>query len=568
MFSALRHRTAALALGVCFILPVHASSPKPGDFANTQARHIATFFPGRMTGTPAEMLSADYIRQQFQQMGYRSDIRTFNSRYIYTARDNRKSWHNVTGSTVIAAHEGKAPQQIIIMAHLDTYAPLSDADADANLGGLTLQGMDDNAAGLGVMLELAERLKNTPTEYGIRFVATSGEEEGKLGAENLLKRMSDTEKKNTLLVINLDNLIVGDKLYFNSGVKTPEAVRKLTRDRALAIARSHGIAATTNPGLNKNYPKGTGCCNDAEVFDKAGIAVLSVEATNWNLGNKDGYQQRAKTAAFPAGNSWHDVRLDNQQHIDKALPGRIERRCRDVMRIMLPLVKELAKAGKIDASAKGMFGTIADKAALAENKNTEVIHTVENPIHEQGGLAVLHGNIGTDSAIVKFSAVDPAAWKFSGPAKCYDSQDDAWHAILRDEIVAGDVVVIRYEGPKGSPGMPHMETFMAAVLGKGLGSRIALVSDGRFAGAAGGLASGHVSPEGYEGGNLALLRNGDMVHIDIEARTLTVEVSDEEFNARKALWKPVVKPATGWLRLYRKECTSAHRGATVYWERD
>lgn len=122
----------ALALGVCFILPVHASSPKPGDFANTQARHIATFFPGRMTGTPAEMLSADYIRQQFQQMGYRSDIRTFNSRYIYTARDNRKSWHNVTGSTVIAAHEGKAPQQIIIMAHLDTYAPLSDADADAN----------------------------------------------------------------------------------------------------------------------------------------------------------------------------------------------------------------------------------------------------------------------------------------------------------------------------------------------------------------------------------------------------------------------------------------------------
>ncbi|EHK4817740.1 alkaline phosphatase isozyme conversion aminopeptidase, partial [Escherichia coli] len=119
---------------------------------------------------------------------------------------------------------------------------------------------------------------------------------------------------------------------------------KLTRDRALAIARSHGIAATTNPGLNKNYPKGTGCCNDAEIFDKAGIAVLSVEATNWDLGNKDGYQQRAKTTAFPAGNSWHDVRLDNQQHIDKALPGRIERRCRDVMRIMLPLVKELAKA--------------------------------------------------------------------------------------------------------------------------------------------------------------------------------------------------------------------------------
>ncbi len=177
-------------------------------------------FPGRVTGSPAEMLSADYIRQQFQQMGYSSDIRTFNSRYVYTAKNNRKNWHNVTGSTVIAAHEGKAPQQIIIMAHLDTYAAQSDADSDANLGGLTLQGIDDNAAGLGVMLELAEKLKDVPTQYGIRFIATSGEEEGKLGAENILKRMSAAEKKNTLLVINLDNLIVGDKLYFNSGKKT------------------------------------------------------------------------------------------------------------------------------------------------------------------------------------------------------------------------------------------------------------------------------------------------------------------------------------------------------------
>ncbi|WP_146642147.1 aminopeptidase, partial [Salmonella enterica] len=225
-------------------------------------------------------------------------------------------------------------------------APQSDADVDANLGGLTLQGMDDNAAGLGVMLELAARLKDIPTHYGIRFIATSGEEEGKLGAENLLKRMSDAEKKNTLLVINLDNLIVGDKLYFNSGKNTPEAVRTLTRDRALAIARRYGIAANTNPGRNPSYPKGTGCCNDAEVFDKAGISVLSVEATNWNLGKKDGYQQRVKNASFPNGNSWHDVRLDNQQHIDKALPGRIERRSRDVVRIMLPLVKELAKAEK------------------------------------------------------------------------------------------------------------------------------------------------------------------------------------------------------------------------------
>ena len=232
------------------------------------------------------------------------------------------------------------------------------------------------------------------------------------------------------------------------------------------------------------------------------------------------------------------------------------------------VVKELAAAGKIDTDAKGMFGTIGDKAARAENKNHDVIHTVAAPIYEHGGLAVLHGNIGTDSAIVKFSAVDPAAWRFSGPAKCYDSQDDAWHAILKDEIVAGDVVIIRYEGPKGAPGMPHMETFMAAVLGKGLGSQIALVSDGRFSGATGGLAIGHVSPEAYEGGNLALIQDGDMVYIDIEARTLNVDVSEEEFARRKESWKPIVKPATGWLQLFRKQCTSAYRGATVYWDKD
>lgn len=230
------------------------------------------------------------------------------------------------------------------------------------------------------------------------------------------------------------------------------------------------------------------------------------------------------------------------------------------------VVKELAKSGKIDTAAGGMFGTIGNKAELAENKDMDVIHSVENPIHEQGGLAVLHGNIGTDSAIVKFSAVDPAAWKFSGPAKCYDSQDDAWNAILRDEIVAGDVVIIRYEGPKGSPGMPHMETFMAAVLGKGLGSRLALVSDGRFSGATGGLAIGHVSPEAYEGGNLALIKDGDMIYIDVEARMLTVDVTEAEFADRRKCFEPVHKPAKGWLNLYRKNCTSAHRGATVFWE--
>lgn len=346
MFSALCRRLITLALGACFTTSSFAASVPTGAIANQQARYIATYFPGRMTGSPAEMLTADYVRQQFAQMGYESDIRTFNGRYVYTSKDKRQNWHKITGSTVIAAHEGEVRQQILVMAHLDTYAPHSDSDTEKNLGGLTLQGIDDNAMGVGVMLELAERLKNTPTQYGIRFIATSGEEEGRLGAENLLQRMSAEEKKNTLLVINLDNLVVGDKLYFNSGKSTPASVRKLTRDRALKIAHGYGIQATLNPGLNANYPKGTGCCNDAEVFDNAGIPVLSVEATNWSLGQKDGYQQRAKSHSFPDGTSWHNVRLDNLQYIDNALPGRIEHRGHDVVRVLLPLMKELAKAGK------------------------------------------------------------------------------------------------------------------------------------------------------------------------------------------------------------------------------
>jgi dihydroxy-acid dehydratase len=232
------------------------------------------------------------------------------------------------------------------------------------------------------------------------------------------------------------------------------------------------------------------------------------------------------------------------------------------------VLKELARRQLVDLSAKGMFGTLGDKVALALDADGDVIHHIESPINQQGGLAVLSGNIATDSAIVKFSAVDREAWKFSGPARIFESQDDAWRTILEDRIQAGDVVVIRYEGPRGSPGMPHMETFMAAVLGKRLGTKIALVSDGRFSGATGGLAIGHVSPEAYDGGNIALLRNGDIIDIDIEARKLVARVSEDEFVARRKSWKPIVKSASGWLKLFRDACSSAHRGATVYWKLD
>lgn len=321
MFSALRRSALCLMLSVGCALPAAAAPAPYGETANLQARQIASHFPGRMTGSPAELLSADYLRQQFSRLGYHSDTRQFHSRYIYTSADGQKNWQNVTGNTVIAAHQGKEPQQIIIMAHLDTYAPKNDGERDANLGGLTLQGMDDNALGLGVMLELAERLKDVPTRYGIRFIATSGRDEGQPGVADVLKRMSPRQQQNILLVINLDSLVVGERLWFDSGKNTPGSVRKLTRDRALTLAHRKGIPASA--GLQASDAP-----SDATPFDLAGIPVLNVSARH---------------GASADAMKWHSVKRDNEQYLDKHLPGRIDKRGRQVVSVLYPLVKELAK---------------------------------------------------------------------------------------------------------------------------------------------------------------------------------------------------------------------------------
>lgn len=230
----------------------------------------------------------------------------------------------------------------------------------------------------------------------------------------------------------------------------------------------------------------------------------------------------------------------------------------------IAVLSELAQANKLDKEAMGMFGSMEDKVSGAKSKNSQVIHAVEDPINEQGGLAVLHGNIGTQSAILKYSAMDASVLSFSGKARVFESQDEGWQAILNDEVVAGDVVVIRYEGPKGAPGMPHLETFMAAVLGKGLGTKIALITDGRFSGATGGIAIGHVAPEAYDGGNIAFIEEGDVIEINVVNRSLNVKVSEKEFEKRRKEFHPIQKPSSGWLELYKRCTSSAHEGATIY----
>ena len=210
----------------------------------------------------------------------------------------------------------------------------------------------------------------------------------------------------------------------------------------------------------------------------------------------------------------------------------------------------------------GPLKSLLDAAAPAGKG--DAIRSLDDPFHPEGGIAVLRGNLAPDGATVKFSAVAPEMQVFEGPAKVYESEVEGWEALLRDEIRAGDVVVIRYEGPRGSPGMPHLETFMAAVIGKGLDESVALITDGRFSGATGGPAIGHVCPEAYDGGPIALVCNGDIIRVNIPERRLALDVPEDELARRKAAWKPVEKPSFGWLRLYRDQTSSAASGATVF----
>ena len=211
----------------------------------------------------------------------------------------------------------------------------------------------------------------------------------------------------------------------------------------------------------------------------------------------------------------------------------------------------------------GVYSLVGENIKNSVNKNPEVIRTVDNPYSRTGGIAVLKGNIAPDSCVVKRSAVVPEMLQHEGPARVFDCEEDAIAAIKGGKIVAGDVVVIRYEGPKGGPGMREMLNPTSAIAGMGLGSSVALITDGRFSGASRGASIGHVSPEAAAGGPIGLVEEGDIISIDINANTINMKVSDEELARRRANWTPKVKEVTGYLKRYRKLVTSADKGAIL-----
>jgi dihydroxy-acid dehydratase len=229
------------------------------------------------------------------------------------------------------------------------------------------------------------------------------------------------------------------------------------------------------------------------------------------------------------------------------------------------VMKELADIGLLHTDCMTVTGrTMGENIVGAVNRNPEVIRPVENPYSKTGGLAVLKGNLAPDGSVVKRSAVVEEMMVHEGPARVFDCEEDAIAAIKGGRIVAGDVVVIRYEGPKGGPGMREMLNPTSAIAGMGLGSSVALITDGRFSGASRGASIGHVSPEAAVGGPIALVEEGDIISIDIPGLKLEVRISEEEMAARKAKWQPrPPKVTTGYLARYEKMVTSGNRGAIL-----
>ena len=229
------------------------------------------------------------------------------------------------------------------------------------------------------------------------------------------------------------------------------------------------------------------------------------------------------------------------------------------------VMKELADIGLLNTECMTVTGkTIGENIAHAVNLDPEVIRPVDNPYSKTGGLAVLKGNLAPDGSVVKRSAVVEEMMIHEGPARVFDCEEDAIAAIKGGKIVAGDVVVIRYEGPKGGPGMREMLNPTSAIAGMGLGASVALITDGRFSGASRGASIGHVSPEAAVGGPIALVEEGDIISINIPEMKLDIKVSDEEMAARKAKWQPrEPKVTTGYLSRYRELVTSGNRGAIL-----
>ncbi len=253
-------------------------------------------------------------------------------------------------------------------------------------------------------------------------------------------------------------------------------------------------------------------------------------------------------------------------HIAKISPSLTTVHMQDIDRAggVSAVMHEMNKRGDILIDNLTITGeTLKERIANSEIKDIDIIHTIDNPYSEVGGLAILYGNLAEQGAVIKTAGI-VGDRVFRGTAVCFNSQDEAIKGIVNGKVKAGDVVVIRYEGPKGGPGMQEMLAPTSLIMGMGLGDKVALITDGRFSGATRGASIGHVSPEAAEGGTIGLLEDGDEIFIDVDNYILRVEISDEEIAKRRDRFKPIIKPLKSrWLRQYRALVTNASSGAIL-----
>ncbi|MBQ8986812.1 MAG: dihydroxy-acid dehydratase [Lachnospiraceae bacterium] len=326
------------------------------------------------------------------------------------------------------------------------------------------------------------------------------------------------------------------RLAKHAGMKIMELVEKNIRPRDIMTKKAFMNALTMDMALG---------CSTNTMLHLPAIAHEAGVELNMELANQVSDRTPNLCHLAPAGPTY-------MEDLDEA--GGI-----------YAVMNELAKKDLLDLDVMTVSGkTMRENIEGCYNTNPEVIRPIENPYMPNGGIAVLKGNIAPDTGIVKRSAVLPEMMKHEGPARVFDCEEDAIAAITGGKIVPGDIVVIRYEGPKGGPGMREMLNPTSAIAGMGLDSSVALITDGRFSGASRGASIGHVSPEAAVGGPIALIHEGDIISIDINANKLNVKVSDEELARRKAEWKPRAPKVTdGYLKRYAALVTSGNRGAIL-----
>ncbi len=380
----------ALAISVASaLLSTHSQAYDYGQHANTTLEKLINDYPGRYRGTANFAGAADWMQSQ---MGTAYNI----SRQDFTWNNGSRASQNV-----VASAAGTKPQYVVIGAHFDTY-----------FGRPTLQGLDDNGSGASVLTEVAKNLGGLSLENGLQIVGFGAEEEGLRGSRAFVDSLSASQRANMLAMINLDSLITGDMMYAHAGQNsTANPALASLREHTFQIAKELNIPLFSNPGLDPQYPKGTGCCSDGEAFEPLNIPILYIEATNWELGDLDGYTQ-TDNPKIPGGSTWHDPNEDNKAVLTDAFgQARIDQRLRDYSRLLSRLVLELTNADLMASTASG--------GAVARNMqdNLQRQHQALVRLHDRRWLTLqaasrevgsFDGEIGVDGEYNPDSGFDSA----------------------------------------------------------------------------------------------------------------------------------------------------------------